>query len=76
MIGHQSARKFAFGDVMVEGMGLKMPFGEMMERCWRWACRCHQKMIVELNLKEKLNKYQNSVCDWSVSELYLKIGSE
>ena len=49
MIGHQSAQKFALGDVMIDGikgMGLEMPFGEMMKSFWRWACRCHPKMIV------------------------------
>ena len=45
--------KFALGDVMVEGMGLKMPFGEVMEICWRWAYRCHPKKIVEPYLQAK-----------------------
>ena len=31
--------------MIVSGMGLKMPFGEMMESCQRWDYRCHPKVI-------------------------------
>ena len=50
-------------------MGLKIPFGEMLEYYWRWACRCHPRMFV-VNHK---NKHQNGVRIWNVSELYLSL---
>ena len=28
-------------------MGLKMPFGGMVEICRRWACRCHPRVTVD-----------------------------
>ena len=35
-------------DRNLSGMGLKMLSGMVIESCWRWACRCHPRMFVEL----------------------------
>ena len=61
MIGHESAQKFALGDAMIGGMGLKMPFGGVIESCWIWACRCHPRMF----------ECQNGVHVWNAPKLYL-----